>query len=455
MNGKQVLTATLVGVVLTVSAVISYSNYYSSNSSIIYSDADNLQDLIQKRAIPIRHDRDLKSLAKKIPHVSALLLGESTHGTKEFYESRAILTKQLIEDGRVKFVSVEGSWNVIYQLNRFVLGLDDQEKTAEDLLRQHAFWPHWMWANQEFADFINWLHLYNKRRNLDERIAIYGLDIYDSPLVMARLQEFIGEHTNLQSELFEAFACLPKYGESIWNYASAIASGAEDCKEEMELIRTTLKEKLPQIIPNQRQLIFYKTEMAEVLVSAELYYRTVYQGGADSWNARARHMASQFLRLIDFYERRSGLGIYWAHNTHIGDARATSTGLQGFDNIGMIARQHLGVEQVYLLGQSSTSGGVLAGTAFNQPSQVFQMPAPKEESFDKMLHEHRLARFFVPFHRDDVLNRNLAQATPQRAIGIVYNPEDETHNYVPSVVPMRYDGLLFFRETSPLTPLEL
>jgi erythromycin esterase-like protein len=43
-----------------------------------------------------------------------------------------------------------------------------------------------------------------------------------------------------------------------------------------------------------------------------------------------------------------------------------------------------------------------------------------------------------------------------RAIGVVYDPRTEHYgNYVPSIVPRRYDALLFIDETHALDPLHM
>jgi erythromycin esterase len=43
-----------------------------------------------------------------------------------------------------------------------------------------------------------------------------------------------------------------------------------------------------------------------------------------------------------------------------------------------------------------------------------------------------------------------------RAIGVVYNPKYEKYgNYVPTVLSLRYDALLFIDKTSALSPLRM
>ena len=59
-----------------------------------------------------------------------------------------------------------------------------------------------------------------------------------------------------------------------------------------------------------------------MVAGAERYYRAMVGGGPNSWNIRDRHMADTLDRLMTRYGPEAR-GIVWAHNTHIGDSRAT------------------------------------------------------------------------------------------------------------------------------------
>lgn len=56
-------------------------------------------------------------LLRAMGNANALLIGESTHGTYEFYHMRAEITKAFIKQSRLDFVAIEGDWFATRLLN--------------------------------------------------------------------------------------------------------------------------------------------------------------------------------------------------------------------------------------------------------------------------------------------------------------------------------------------------
>jgi len=106
-----------------------------------------------------------------------VMIGEASHGTHEFYNIRAEITKLLIEEKGFNAVVVEADWPDAYRLNRYVqLGKHDRDKTAEEALSDfRSRFPLWMWRNTVVAEFADWLRNHNKGlERKHERVAFYG-----------------------------------------------------------------------------------------------------------------------------------------------------------------------------------------------------------------------------------------------------------------------------------------
>jgi hypothetical protein len=188
---------------------------------------------------------------------------------------------------------------------------------------------------------------------------------------------------------------------------------------------------------------------AWIVVDAERYYRTMMKGGATSWNVRDRHMMSTLMRLED-YHGEGTRSIVWAHNTHIGDARATDMASTGMLNIGQLARERFGLADTHLVGLGSYTGSVVAARGWGEERETMIVPAASPGTWEGELH--------AALGSDRVLGLSRWRDAPElmtprghRAIGVVYHPEREhLGNFVPTVLPLRYDSFLYLEETNAL-----
>jgi len=193
---------------------------------------------------------------------------------------------------------------------------------------------------------------------------------------------------------------------------------------------------------------------AEAPKAAEAYYRAKISGGAESWNVRDRHMARTLDRLMEFYGDEAK-GIVWEHNTHVGDARFTDMARAGMVNLGQLVREAHEPAGVVLVGFGSFRGEVIASRAWDGPIERMSVPPARDGSWEAELHrmdsENRLLRFW---NRAD-MGSALTGRRGHRAIGVVYHPEAESGNYVPTDLPSRYDAFLYIDQTSALHPLHV
>ncbi|MEX2141728.1 MAG: erythromycin esterase family protein [Pirellulales bacterium] len=420
-----------------------------------------LVDEVGRRSLPLHDSQDLDSLLALVGDSHFVLLGEASHGTSEYYSWRHRLSERLIREKGFSFIAVEGDWPDCYRVNRYVRGFQNSGRNAREVLHAFNRWPTWMWANLEVVELAEWLRAHNEKLPETEQVGFYGLDVYS---LWDSMRAVIGYLSRMDGQAvgaaLRAFECFEPYGEDVQQYARATMWVPETCEDEVvgllrELRQSGLGYDPPQRAGSDgRESYFNAEQNALVAKNAERYYRTMVRGGASSWNVRDGHMVETLERLM----RRHGPGakaIVWEHNTHIGDARATDMREQGEVNVGQLVREEHGEDDVVLVGFSSHRGTVIAGESWDAPMEIMDVPPGRAESWEDVLHrageENKL-----------LLLRDTPRASPMyeerghRAIGVVYHPEYERHgNYVPSVMPRRYDALLFIDESHALHPLHI
>lgn len=411
---------------------------------------------ITKSAHPLRSKEDLQPLFDRIGNARIVMLGEASHGTHEYYTWRSHISKKLIEEKGFNFLAVEGDWPDSYRLNRFIKGYDTENKSAFQILHQFDRWPTWMWANWEIVALADWLQKHNAGLSANRKVGFYGLDVYSLWESMASIMQYLKKTDPSALKVAEeAYRCFEPYRRDEGQaYARASQFVPELCETEVVDLLKEIQKKLPTYNTDYEN-VFSTEQNALIAVNAERYYRAMIHGGPHSWNIRDRHMADTMERLLEFHGKNSKV-IVWEHNTHIGDARATDMADEGTYNIGELARKEHQDKGVVLVGFGSYKGTVIAGKRWGGKMQSMQMPEAKKGSWEYLLHsagkENKLL-IMEDFSGNDLLMQN---RIGHRAIGVVYNPQYEKHgNYVPTILPLRYDAFIYLDETSALHPLHI
>lgn len=411
---------------------------------------------VKQWAYPLLTKADLQPLFDRIGDARIVMLGEASHGTHEYYTWRTYITKRLIEEKGFRFIAVEGDWPDCYRLNRFVKGLDSENKSAFKVLHAFNRWPTWMWANWEIVSLADWLQQYNAALPLNKRAGFYGLDVYSLWESMESIMQYLSKTDPVAlSVAEEAFRCFEpfRHGEGS-AYAKAAQLVPELCQQEVVDLLKQIQERSSHYNTDPEN-VFSAEQNARIAVNAEKYYRAMIRGGPHSWNVRDRHMAETLEHLLDFHGDKAKV-IVWEHNTHIGDARATDMTDEGMFNIGELARIQLQEKGVVLVGFGSYKGTVIAGKRWGAPMQMMSLPEAVNGSWEYLL--HRAGAFNKLLLMEDFMNNDMLMENHigHRAVGVVYNPQYEVYgNYVPSILPLRYDAFIHLDETRALYPLHI
>ncbi len=408
-----------------------------------------------RNAVGLTGPEDLDLLLNLCAGSKLVLLGESTHGTADFYRWRAEISKRLIAEEGFNFIVVEGDWASLYRLNLYVKGLMEETATARDVLKTFNRWPEWMWGNTEVEQLAEWLREFNADRPLDQRAGLYGMDVYGHWEAMEEvLSVASAKFPEILPDIQSRFDCYTEYDFDEWRYAKAVRQGHPACYEQLGWVFDAIREHLESLSdPRDRKALTHAKQSARVVQNSEEYYRFAVRDNVISWNIRVDHMHETVTRLLAFHGDDSR-GIVWAHNTHIGDARATAMRKQGLRNIGELSRETHGSDSTTLIGFTTYKGKVNAGARWGAPMSRMQIPEAMEGSAESLLKKCGIDNFFTIFDDEIRQSRDLLQPIGHRAIGVIFNPSTERiHNYVPTILPQRYDAIVFLKSTNPLDPV--
>ena len=421
------------------------------------NDVDALADGVRRIARPLTGADDLDPLMARIGDATYVLLGEASHGTSEFYTWRAEISKRLILEKGFSFVAVEGDWPDCYRVNRYARGLEDSGESAESVLHAFERWPTWMWANREVVELVSWLRRHNDRQHPERRVGFYGLDVYSLWDSMHAVVEYLERlDPALARAARRAYSCFDPYHDDPQDYSHATALVPTSCESEVVAVLRELRARAPEYKQDGREAYFNAEQNAVTARKAELYYRTMVRGGPMSWNVRDTHMVETLERLMT-HHGPNARAIVWEHNTHIGDARYTDMARHGMVNVGQLVRDRHDDEGVVLVGFGTHRGTVIAAAEWGAPMERIPVPRARGGSWEDICHRENDDDKLMIFSNEPHGGApGLEGPLDHRAIGVVYDPRNERWgNYVPSILPRRYDAFLYVDETHALDPLHM
>jgi erythromycin esterase-like protein len=429
---------------------------------MVTHDDAALARAIAETARPLRGSmEDFDPLVDLIGDASCVLVGEATHGTHEFYRMRAQLTQRLIIEKGFCAVAVEADWPDAYRANRYVRGLGS-DGDAVSALEGFQRFPAWMWRNADVLDFIGWLRAHNDALEATGKIGFYGLDLYSLHASIAAVLRYLDRVDREAAKRARyRYGCFEHVSEDAQAYGYATAFGlAADC--EREVVSQLLDIQAERASTLRRDGLALEDEQfeaeqnARVVMNAEEYYRSMFKGRVSSWNLRDRHMADTLDSLLVHLGRRFDRPkvVVWAHNSHVGDARATQMGEVGELNIGQLVRErHPG--DAILIGFSTYAGTVTAASTWGGPVERKEVRPGLRGSYEDLLHKTGLPGLLLPFRDLGDVTAALRERRLQRAIGVIYLPQTERlSHYLETSLPAQFDALFHLDRTRALDPIE-
>ncbi len=414
---------------------------------------------LQQVITAIDHSDDYTPLLEKASKAQFVLIGDSTHGSHEFYQERINISKRLITEKNFRLIAIEGSWPQVYQLNQYIHSHIPQK--AIQVLEVFNQYPDWVWKNTEMLDFIRWLRDYNNQNeNSKSKVSLYGIDVYNSKrsqgLVVEYLKKFFPKEALLAQQRYD---CFLEFDDDIDQYAQAVRNdSSRSCESKViQQYRDFMDCRIP--CPDSsngvnRETFFQAQQNALNVKNTEQYYRILYSEDSDamSWNIRDQHM----LESLKAQQRHlnNPKSILWAHSSHLGNALATDMAKEGKLNVGQLLRQHY-PNQVFSVGMLTYAGQVVASDNWDAPAKVMSLLPAHPKSNVAIFHQLGVPRFFLllqqqPFGMVQWLN----SSRWQRHVGVMYLPDEEIDaHYSQTHLVDEFDAIVYIDITTPLSLL--
>lgn len=402
---------------------------------------------------------DYDDLMQAIGDARFVLLGESSHGSHEFYRERARITQRLIEEKGFNAIAVEADWPDAWRVNRYVRGTGSDTGSAQ-ALSGFARFPTWMWRNTDVVRLVDWLRDRNSAlADRADMAGFYGLDLYSMfKSIDAVLDYLQGVDPEAARRARVRYACLDHYQEDSQRYGYAAAFGMSSSCERavLEQLRDMHMRRSEPGKDADADEFFYAHRNAILVKNAEEYYRSMFRGRISSWNLRDSHMSDTLDALAVHLSRpdRPAKIVVWEHNSHVGDARATEIGQEGEWNVGQLAREKYGAD-AFLVGFTTHHGTVTAATDWGEPAERRRVRPGLAGSYEALFHLTGIPAFMLLLKGNGELERLLSEPRLERAIGVIYRPETERQShYFHASLARQFDAVIHIDQTTALEPLE-
>jgi len=404
------------------------------------------------------HDYD--ALLESVGGRSLVLLGEATHGTQEFYRMRADITLRLIAEQSFDAVAVEADWPDAYRMNLFVRG-EGRDADAASAFGDFQRFPRWMWRNEEVLRFAGALHELNLERPPERRAGFYGMDMYSLYRSAEAVVDYLSTVDEEQAAIARRqYAALDHVRDPQRYGYEAVYGLRPDCRQAVRERLLTLWKRAPEYLSRDGRgaadAFFFAERNASVVASAESYYRAMFGSRAESWNLRDQHMVDTLLALQAHLRAQGGAGriVVWAHNSHLGDARATEMSYAGELNVGQLVRQRVGEGAAMLVGFTTYTGTVTAAYEWDGEAECRDVLPARADSYESLFRDTRLDRFYLPLQGEAA--RVLQTPMRERAIGVLYRPDTELQShYFMASLPAQFDAVFHLDETHAVQPLDV
>ncbi len=455
-------------------------------------DNDKLIDSLERQAQPLAGlDHDYEAIMQAVQEKISVndkekiivLMGEATHGTMEFYRSRAEITQRLIVEQGFDAVAIGADCPDASRVNRYVSGESD-DRDADAALSDFKRFPAWVWRNTKVHAFVQWLHHYNQTHRKDrgqrgqtETVGFYGLDCYNMTDSIGALLTHLDKTNPEEAQVARArYVSCHEFISEPEACPPAGVSDEEDSCEQDAIVQLIEQQIINQLTLQWKARLYIQNgctfagnenpstqKKAALVKNAEAYYRAMFRCHPYMWNLRDHHMFETLTKLVDHLEVRLGRKpriVVWMHNiirkpwpSHLGNVPATDEGRRWEINIGQLVSEAYG-DRALRIGFSTSRGTVTAASGWDGPAETKSIHEPLSGSYADLFSRLGKQRFLLDLRGKSSVADLLREEKLQRAIGIIYRPETEgMSHYFYTSLPRHYDFLIHIDKTEAVIPL--
>lgn len=404
---------------------------------------------------------ELDKIINAIGDKTIVLVGEASHGTHEYYKTRAELTQRLIAEKGFNVVACEADWPDSIVVNRFVKGRGSCSSAFESLAGFQRF-PTWLWRNADVLAFIEWLRKFNQTiDDYDKKVGFYGLDLYSLYRSANAVIDYLEPIDPIAaSRARRRYSCLSAFGidEHAYGYASSLGL-TKPCEQQVLAELMELQKHAAEYLQKDGRPAadeyFFVEQNAIVVAAAQKYYGEMFRGRVSTWNLRDRHMVETLVALRNHMKENAQemKVVVWAHNSHLGDAAATEMSDRGEYNVGQLVK-NLFPKQCFSLGFTGYEGTVTAASEWGGIAERQVVRPGLAGSVESLFHTVDLPAFILDCKNPE-LRSLMRESLLERAIGVIYKPETERQShYFYSRICEQFDAIIHFQSTQAVEPLE-
>ena len=397
---------------------------------------------------------NLDGLLKRIGNSRLVLLGESTHGTEEFYRMRARITRELITRKGFNIIAVEANWPDATVINHRTGGYGRKPVLSHE---PFAGFASWLWSNRAMDSFYQWLEAYNRQAHPTEKtVQFYGLDLYN---MYGSIEAVLNYLRSIDPHMYEIaanhYACLYPWASDPSTYSTFMEKrNNTGCGPAIDAVLRNLNQQRKSYEQINAVDYFHAMQNARLIRNGEYFYRVKYRDANNTWNFRDNSMFETLLGILNHHGNQSRV-IIWAHNSHLGDARATEMSEHNEINLGQRVREYFG-SRAYLVGFGTHHGTVTAATEWGAPAKIMQLNPARKGSYEQLFHNVKADNFLLPlrYPLQAATREQLLPGRLQRGIGVAYYPDPESekkYHYFRVSLPYQFDEYIWFDETRAVT----
>lgn len=369
-------------------------------------------------------------------------LGESTHGTREFWEIRHELLRQLVTERRLRAIGLEVPFSEALALSEYVLHGSGAARTALDEIH------YWMYRVDPVLSIVEWLRQFNAGRPLDDRVRVHGIDIGSrqgtdaaATGLCATLGEVLPE---VKREFREPLEMLAEGGLTVddgetfrrrlattWRVTTALTDRLHDRRETFVSARSRREW---EITLHQVRTL---RQVANTLEAAR---------NDDTQGLRDQYIEENVSWLLD--RSPSSLVAFLAHNGHVTRASRPTAALSA----GQILDRRYGDGYYPVAFEFGT--GSFTAVSPSGAFETFASDPPAEGTLAATLSELPPRRFVLDFGSHSAAS-DFDDTQYLRQIGSTFDPEWNWEQYHREVVPERAaDGVVYVTSSSPVRSLD-
>lgn len=129
---------------------------------------------------------DLAPVADRMADAAVVGLGETTHGTREFFQLKHRLLRELVVEHGVQAFAMEANLPEAMALHEYVVdGAGDPRESLAGVY-------FWTWQTESVLAMLEWLREFNRGRPREDRVEVYGFDAQYTQGAVERLREHLG-----------------------------------------------------------------------------------------------------------------------------------------------------------------------------------------------------------------------------------------------------------------------